>query len=85
MLEFVCNWTLLSENCSRCISSNYYLMKQVQIIKDESRKMYSDIYNVQSLAKDTTERVEALHSDIKKVSFFRLHDIFLLFLYVHVY
>jgi hypothetical protein len=46
--------------------------------------MYSDIYNVQSLAKDTIERVEALHWNIK-VSFFRLHDIFLLFLYVHVY
>jgi hypothetical protein len=85
MLDFVCNWTLLYENCSSCISLNYYLMKQVQIIKDELRKMYSDIYNVQSLTKDTTERVEALHSDIKQVSFFRLHGIFLLFLYVHVY
>jgi DNA repair exonuclease SbcCD ATPase subunit len=40
---------------------------EVQIIKDELRKMYSDIYNVQSLTKDTTERVEALHSDIKKI------------------
>jgi hypothetical protein len=35
MLDFVCNWTLLCENCYRCVSSNYYLMKQVRIIKDE--------------------------------------------------
>jgi hypothetical protein len=64
---------LLSKDCfSLFISLNYYLMKQVRILKDESRKMGFDIYNVQSLAKDTAERVEALHSDIKKVSCFWL-------------
>ncbi|KAL6646768.1 hypothetical protein ACP70R_015462 [Stipagrostis hirtigluma subsp. patula] len=40
---------------------------EVQILKDQSRKMNSDIYNVWSLANDTVERVEGLHSDIKKV------------------
>nr|CAB3446493.1 unnamed protein product [Digitaria exilis] len=40
---------------------------KVRLIKDESRKMNSDIYSVMSLAKDATEKVEALHSDFKKV------------------
>ncbi|CAN6231433.1 unnamed protein product [Urochloa humidicola] len=53
--------------CSSYFGDNIKAMEdEVRLIKDESRKMNSDIHSVWSLAKDTTEKVEALHSDIKK-------------------
>ncbi|CAN6272457.1 unnamed protein product [Urochloa humidicola] len=53
--------------CSSYIGDNIKAMEdEVRLIKDESRKMNSDIHTVWSLAKDTSEKVKALHSDIKK-------------------
>ncbi|CAL5058570.1 unnamed protein product [Urochloa decumbens] len=53
--------------CSSYFGDNIKAMEdEVRLIKDESIKMNSDIHSVWSLAKDTTEKVEALHSDIKK-------------------
>jgi len=53
--------------CSSCFGDNIKAMEdEVRLIKDESRKMNSDINSVWSLAKDATEKVEALHSDVKK-------------------
>ncbi|TVU32324.1 hypothetical protein EJB05_24049 [Eragrostis curvula] len=61
-------WNLRQESLRSSYDNSIKAMEnEVQILKDESRKMNSDIYNVESLAKDTTEKVEALHSDIKKV------------------
>ncbi|CAN6237955.1 unnamed protein product [Urochloa humidicola] len=60
------------ENIKESLCSSYFgenikaMEDEVHLIKDESRKMNSDIHSVWSLAKDTTEKVEALHSDIKK-------------------
>ncbi|XP_066308450.1 uncharacterized protein [Miscanthus floridulus] len=51
--------------CSSYFGDSIKAMEnEVQILKDGSRKMNSDILTV---AKDTTEKVEALHSAIKKV------------------
>ncbi|CAL4888096.1 unnamed protein product [Urochloa decumbens] len=53
--------------CSSYFGDNIKAMEdEVRLIKDKSIKMNSDIHSVWSLAKDTTEKVEALHSDIKK-------------------
>jgi hypothetical protein len=41
---------------------------QVQVLKDESRKLGSSIRQVWSLAKDTEKKVEALYAEIEKVS-----------------
>uniref|UniRef100_A0A0E0JYW8 Uncharacterized protein n=1 Tax=Oryza punctata TaxID=4537 RepID=A0A0E0JYW8_ORYPU len=41
--------------------------KEIQILMDESRKMNSNIHNIWSMAKDTDNRVGALHSDVKMV------------------
>ncbi|OEL33214.1 hypothetical protein BAE44_0005767 [Dichanthelium oligosanthes] len=65
--------------CSSYFGDNIKAMEdEVRLIKDESRKMTSDIHSVWSLAKDTTEKVEALHSDIKKVYFSRLLFLFIM-------
>ncbi|XP_066313905.1 uncharacterized protein [Miscanthus floridulus] len=51
--------------CSSYFGDSIKAMEnEVQILKDGSRKMNLDIWTV---AKDTTEKVEALHSAIKKV------------------
>ncbi|KAK3152835.1 hypothetical protein QOZ80_2BG0164170 [Eleusine coracana subsp. coracana] len=60
------------ENIKESLCSSYddnikAMENEARILKDESEKMSSDIYNVQSLAMATAERVEALHSDVKKV------------------
>ncbi|KAG2650637.1 uncharacterized protein LOC120655607 isoform X1 [Panicum virgatum] len=53
--------------CSSYFGDNIKAMEdEVRLIKDESRKMNSVINSVWSLAKDATEKVEALHCDIKK-------------------
>ncbi|XP_062223453.1 uncharacterized protein LOC133922234 isoform X2 [Phragmites australis] len=52
--------------CSYSNNSIKAMENEVQILKDELRKTNSDIFNLRSLAKDTMERVGALHSDIKK-------------------
>ncbi|KAF2944375.1 uncharacterized protein [Oryza sativa Japonica Group] len=41
--------------------------KEIQILMDESRKMNSNIHNIWSMAKDTDNRVSALHSDVNMV------------------
>ncbi|RCV06113.1 hypothetical protein SETIT_1G137700v2 [Setaria italica] len=54
-------------SCSSDFGDNIKAMEdEVRLIKDESSKMNSDIHSVWALAKDATEKVEALHSDIKK-------------------
>ncbi|GJM90992.1 hypothetical protein PR202_ga07325 [Eleusine coracana subsp. coracana] len=53
--------------CSTYDDSIKAMENEVRILKDGSKKMSSDIYNVQSLAMATIERVEALHSHVKKV------------------
>ncbi|KAF8656908.1 hypothetical protein HU200_060471 [Digitaria exilis] len=59
--------TIKESLCSSYFGDNIKAMEdEVRLIKDESRKMNSDIYSVMSLAKDATEKVEALHSDFKK-------------------
>ncbi|WVZ76841.1 hypothetical protein U9M48_024770 [Paspalum notatum var. saurae] len=51
--------------CSSYFDNSIKAMNnEVQILKDESRKMNSDLWSV---AKDTTEKVKALHEDIKQV------------------
>uniref|UniRef100_A0A0E0G5D3 Uncharacterized protein n=1 Tax=Oryza nivara TaxID=4536 RepID=A0A0E0G5D3_ORYNI len=40
---------------------------KIQILMDESRKMNSNIHNIWSMAKDTDNRVSALHSDVNMV------------------
>ncbi|KAL6877592.1 hypothetical protein ACP4OV_012807 [Aristida adscensionis] len=58
----------IKESLRRSYSDSIKAMEhEVQSLRDESRKMSSDIYNVWSLANDTLERVETLHSDINKV------------------
>ncbi|KAJ1279007.1 hypothetical protein BS78_04G122200 [Paspalum vaginatum] len=51
--------------CSSYFDNSIKAMEnEVQILKDESTKMNSDLWSV---AKDTTEKVKALHEDIKQV------------------
>ncbi|XP_072984550.1 uncharacterized protein [Typha latifolia] len=40
---------------------------KVQLLKDESRKMNSNIYILESLANDSEKRLEALSSEVKKI------------------
>mgnify|MGYP003702643211 CR=1 FL=1 len=61
---------------------------------DESRKMNSNIHNIWSMAKDTDNRVSALHSDVNMVrlssvliamSNYQFYNILLILVFDHAF
>ncbi|XP_072960129.1 uncharacterized protein [Typha angustifolia] len=57
----------LIEAMEHDIQALIYEQDKVKLLKDESRKMNSNIYILESLANDSEKRLEALSSEVKKI------------------
>ncbi|KAJ3686130.1 hypothetical protein LUZ61_015294 [Rhynchospora tenuis] len=61
------------ENIKSSFSSKYYqddtsnTQQEVEFLNDQSRKVNSNIYNLELAAKDTEEKLESLNSEIVKI------------------